>query len=222
MDKLNHFKECYLFEHARRESLYSHYPLPVSILSILAGLMGFYGRSFTYQNIYFAIPFGILFIACLYYLIMAIIALYFSMIGTKKVNNKSGKRSIFRYDFYTMGHIGSSDKWLTFLNKDLNRYYTDNSNKINKAEIVILAENQFENELIKMYSYHASCNYMINNIRHGHLADSLKRLFIAVLFLGASVPFFVLDSFYKDETIIKVKITNIDEASTVIKYFKGD
>jgi hypothetical protein len=178
MDSFNFYQKHYFHELERKAQITNSLSIPVGVLSLLCGVLGFYVSDFHFslQPIPLVFPFLLLCSA-----IVIVLTVYF----------------LFRsYWSYTYRYISNPDELLTF-QKDLEKYYQSigNNNPVDHA----LTE--FEETLIRKYSNSATQNAINNDNKSSYLHKANSSLVWLVALVFLCTPIF----FWNKNTVSKME-----------------
>lgn len=181
---LSFYKDSYINEINRKDSLNARLSFPLAIFTLLIGAMSYFFNNifplnFDFMTIIFCFFFTFLFIL----ITTSLYHLY---------------KSLFGYEYAYIADLKEIDSSIQEFIK-YNAKLTDSSQQIN-------IDDEFTDFLLKQYTESTSINRKNNKFKTIHFIKTLRLLFASIILLFATaIPFFFLQS-NAAEKIYKVKI----------------
>lgn len=185
--RLDFFKHLYDFELVRKDNLNSNLNIPLTILSLIAGLLGYYFLNLPKSE------FNL--IKIVFFSLLSLASIAFAI-------------SIY---FFTQGLFGFGYGYISDASK-INKYlkdFEDYNNAVNKKHKVDI-ENEFYEMLIEQYIEYSTLNFENNNKKSGYLRKTTVSLIVSFSFTILCSISFVYMKYIENENefIYKVHINN--------------
>jgi len=184
--KLEFYKNVYDFELARKDNLNSNLNIPLTILSLIAGILGFFYINLPHCNntISDYLFFGFLILATIVY---AFSVYYFF-------------KGLFGFGYGYISDAEKIEKYLIELET-----YNQVATKSQKIDI----ETEFYETIMKQYIEYSTLNFKNNNMKSGYLYKTTVQLLIAIVFtILCSFSFIYKKYQANDDIIYRIQVEN--------------
>src|SRR5690554_3071077 len=190
-NRFEFYKEVYFFEHNRKNSVLNAHGIPVGIITILLGIIGFYINDLIKENL----PFDWLFFIFSFFFIASVVAIIISFVTLVR-----------SYTGHKYEYLPILDKIREF-EKSNDAYYQNNKQQ---------ADKDFFNHLKDALVAATSRNYLSNRQRATLLFKANRMLiFACILSTVSAIPYFASKSLQKKKTsTCNVKLVNFNPKSS--------
>lgn len=180
-----HYKETYYREFKRKDSLNSSINIPLTIITLLVGVLAFFINNLPNNILSLSVIFFYIFL--LGFMFFLIFSVYFFI------------RSIFNHTYGYIPNSVSIDKYYNELSR-----YNSRVKELNKIEI----DNEINNLLKEQYCKFSKFNYESNNKKSGYIHHTTLFLILGIIFSSCCGIFYFVNKYNQPVEAFKVEIIN--------------